>query len=86
MLGRESRVDEKVEQKPISIAVLSLHTHWITADAVKERAHLDVKGAGGQIPKELEAIGQHMSKAQTLVVFYALFYVVIEGYHELELK
>jgi hypothetical protein len=47
MFGRESPVDEKVEQKPISIAVLSLHTHWITADAVKERVHLDVKGAGG---------------------------------------
>jgi hypothetical protein len=46
-------VDEKVEQKPISIAVLSLHTHWITADAVKERVHLDVKGAGGLMVRSL---------------------------------
>jgi hypothetical protein len=84
--GKQKLVQEKIEQRPISISILSLHTHWITADAVKERIRFDVKSAEDQIPKELEALGQQMSKIQTLVVFYALFYVVIEGYRELKLE
>ena len=77
---------DKVEQEPISISLLALHKHWITADAVKERITFDVKVPEDQIPKELESLGQQMSKMQTLVVFYALFYVVIEGYRELKLS
>ncbi|MBX9846209.1 MAG: hypothetical protein K2Z80_30835 [Xanthobacteraceae bacterium] len=77
---------EAPKQKPISISLLSLHTHWITADAIKERMRFNVGGVEGQVPTELEDLGQEMSKMQTMVVFYALFYVVIEGYRELKLK
>ncbi len=72
-------------QKPIDIAVLSLHTHWITADAIKVRISLDVS-RDNKISDELNDLGQLRSKMQTMVVFYALFYVVIEGYRELKLK
>jgi len=60
--------------------------HWITADAIKERIRLDVKGGEGQVPKAFEAMGQDVSRMQTMVVFYALLYVVVEGYRELKLK
>jgi hypothetical protein len=75
-----------VAEKVIDVGVLSLHTHWITADAIKERVRLEVKGADGQISKEFEELGQHFSRIQSMVVFYALLYVVVEGYRELKLK
>lgn len=75
-------------EKEIDVGVLSLHTHWITADAIKERVRLDVKGTDGQIPdtKGVAELGQHFSRIQAMVVFYALLYVVVEGYRELKLK
>ncbi|MBI2585731.1 MAG: hypothetical protein HYW28_07640 [Rhodospirillales bacterium] len=73
-------------KKKIDLSILSLHTHWITADAVKERIRLDVKGSEGQLSRELEALGQHFSRIQAMVVFYGLLYVVVEGYRELKLK
>lgn len=73
-------------KKEIDVSVLSLHTHWITADAIKERMFLDIEDSGGQVPKEFEELGQHFSRIQTMVVFYALLYVVVEGYRELKLK
>ena len=76
------------EQKPISVSLMALHGHWLTADAVNQRIHIDVgqRGKGPQLPDHLEALGQHYSKGLMLTVFYGLIYVIVEGYRELQLK
>ena len=66
-------------EKEVNIAVVSLHTHWITAEAIKERMFVDVRGTGGQVQKEFEEIGQHFFRIQMMVVFYGLLYVVVEA-------
>jgi hypothetical protein len=76
------------EQKPISVSLMALHGHWLTADAIEHRVHFDVeqKGIGPHLPDDIEALGQQHSKIMTLTVFYGLIYVVVEGYRELQLK
>src|SRR5262245_16441076 len=73
-------------RKAVSLAMASLHKHWITADAVKARMNLEIEAPKGGMPKELISAAQRWSQMQTMTVFYALFYVVIEGYRELGLK
>lgn len=66
---------------------MSLHKHWITADAVLERVRLDIpvpKGGAG-VPVDFLAVAQTLSRIQTLAVFYGLLYVVVEGFLELKL-
>src|SRR4051812_6958426 len=73
------------ERKDVTLSIASLHKHWITADAVKARMNLEIK-APEDMPKEFVAEAQKWSQMQTMAVFYALFYLVIEGYRELGLK
>jgi hypothetical protein len=73
------------DRKAVRLPIASLHKHWITADAVKARMHLETKVPEG-MPPRLVAEAQRWSQVQTMAVFYGLFYVVIEGYRELGLK
>jgi len=67
------------------IRLASLHRYWVTADAIKVRMLLDVPG-DPKMPKSLQDIGQELSRVQTIIVFYGLVYVVIEGFRQLQCK
>lgn len=73
------------DRKAMRLPIASLYKHWITADAVRSRMHLETK-APDDMPPALVEEAQKWSQVQTMAVFYGLFYVVIEGYRELGLK
>jgi hypothetical protein len=60
--------------------------HWLRAAAIEVRMLLDAPTPEGHVPTELEVLGQHWSKFHVLEVFYALLYVVVEGYRTLKVK
>lgn len=65
--------------------LITLHRHFLAADAVKQFLLADVP-VEAQTARQL---GEHLEQAQfwsailRLEVFYALLYVVVEGYQEL---
>src|SRR6266545_8081968 len=67
------------------LALLSLHRHFLAADAVKQfvSADLPVAAKTQHSPQNILDLGQFWSSVLRLQVFYALMYVVIEGYREL---
>jgi hypothetical protein len=64
----------------------NLHKHWLHADSIKQRIRSPVLGSKkSELPAELLAFGQFHSAVMALLVWYALLYVVIEGYREMGL-
>lgn len=59
----------------------TLYGHWVIADAVKYAARQPVK----EIPESLGLVRQ-FSRFMVLRVWYALLYVVVEGYRDLRLS
>ena len=69
------------------IKLAALYKHWCTADSVKQFITAAVPvGSTTQIPGALLQAGQAHSCFMRLSVWYALLYVVIEGYNELKLN
>jgi hypothetical protein len=70
-------------------SVTSLYVHWCTADTVKQfiAVPLPDSAKGGMesaVPKALAEAIEQFSMFTRLQVWYALLYVVVEGYKELQ--
>ena len=68
------------------VALVALHGHFLVADAVKQFISSDVpvdEDTATRLGDDLTAFAQIWSGALRLEVFYALLYVVVEGYNEL---
>ena len=65
------------------IPLISLHKHWLNADAVKEVVNSPIKEGHG-LPEELAKFAELQTSFAKLSVVYGLIYVVIEGYKELK--
>jgi hypothetical protein len=66
--------------------LVALHKHWVAADSINYhlRRSVDVaKKASNDVPKAFGDVGRVMSVFAALSVWYALLYVVVEGYREL---
>lgn len=64
--------------------MISLHKHWVVADAVKQVVMKQVDNDGSlQFPDALVEAAQFLSSFARLSVLYGLIYVVVEGYQEL---
>ena len=68
-----------------TLALASLHKHFLAADAIKQLLFVDIpiatKDAG--LRADLLEVGQYFSRVLRLQVFYGLLYVVVDGYSEL---
>jgi hypothetical protein len=64
---------------------IALHRHWCRADAIKY-VLFEARPSKKKVRKELYEVGMFHSQLLRLEAFYALFYVVIEGYKELGFK
>lgn len=62
---------------------ISLHKHWLNADAVKEVVATKIEGDHG-LPEGLAEFAELNSSFARLSVLYGLIYVVVEGYKELK--
>ena len=58
----------------------ALHQHWLAADSIRVRIPMAVKTENNKLPEGQLALAQLASLFPVLKVFYALTYVVIEGY------
>jgi len=67
------------------LALLALHRHFLAADAVKQFLFVAVPidRKTSRLRNDILDIAQMWSSMLRLQVFYALMYVVIEGYQEL---
>ena len=66
------------------IKLLALHRHFLAADAVKQLLFVNISDPKTSLlPDDFLAEAQFWSSVLRLQVFYALLYVVIEGYREL---
>lgn len=63
--------------------LISLHKHWLNADAVKEVVATKIGGDHG-LPDGLAEFAELHSSFARLSVLYGLIFVVIEGYKELK--
>mgnify|MGYP001603328725 FL=1 len=67
--------------------LVALHKHWVTADAVKQFVSSPVPSrTEDTLPPDMLAPAQVFSTFARLSVWYALLYVVVEGYRELKLQ
>lgn len=67
--------------------LIALHMHWCIADSVKQFISADLSTDGdAPFPHEIRAVGEFYSRIHRLSTWYALLYVVIEGYKELQLR
>lgn len=67
--------------------IIALHKHWCTADAVKQFISTDLPEKGSEeYPQWFKNLGNTASMFHRLSVWYALLYVVVEGFRELDLK
>ena len=67
--------------------LVALHKHWCVADSVAQFITAEVPADGKyELAPEHKALAQHGSQFMRLSVWYALLYVVIEGYQELGLE
>ncbi|MBR0926305.1 hypothetical protein [Bradyrhizobium nitroreducens] len=57
------------DREAMRIPIASLYKHWITADSVKARMHLEIT-IPEDMPPQLAAEGQKWSQVQTMAVFY----------------
>lgn len=63
--------------------LISLHKHWLNADAVKNVVTAKIGGDHG-LPEGLAEYAELHSSFARLSVLYGLIYVVVEGYKELK--
>lgn len=63
--------------------LISLHKHWLNADAVKEVVATKI-GGKHRLPDDLAAFAELHSSFARLSVLYGLIFVVVEGYRELK--
>lgn len=63
--------------------LISLHKHWLNADAVKEVVTTKIRGGHG-LPEDLAAFAEVQSSFAKLSVLYGLIFVVVEGYRDLK--
>jgi hypothetical protein len=63
--------------------LISLHKHWLNADAVKKVVTAKIGGDHG-LPEGLAEYAELHSSFARLSVLYGLIYVVVEGYKELK--
>ena len=70
------------------LLLASLHKHFLAADAVKQLlfTKIPVDSPTSKLSPELQEVAQQFSSMLRLQVFYALIYVVVEGYKELECR
>jgi hypothetical protein len=66
-------------------ALVSLHKHWLNADALRQVYQTRVPDYD-HFSKEMAEFAQMYSSFARLSVLYGLIYVVIEGYQELGCK
>ena len=71
--------------------LVALHKHWCTADSIKQFISAPIPEpkeptAEPQLPVAVLQLAQQHSMFMRLSVWYALLYVVIEGYRDLEQK
>lgn len=68
--------------------LIALHKHWVTADAIKQLILRSVPIADpvARLPNEFQVLANVQSQALRLCTFYALIYVVIEGYKQISNK
>lgn len=64
--------------------LVSLHKHWINADALKQVVAMKVAG-DSNLPEQIRNLAEMHSSFARLSVLYGLIYVVIEGYKELKI-
>jgi hypothetical protein len=72
--------------KERTLALLALHGHFVVADAVKQLIQADApvdEETARRLGDDLVGVAQVESRLLRLQVFYALMYVVVEGYIEL---
>lgn len=62
--------------------LVSLHRHWINADAVKQVVSTQV-GEDSNLPDRIRELAEMHSSFARLSVLYGLIFVVVEGYKEL---
>ncbi|MBF0475906.1 MAG: hypothetical protein HQK59_08730 [Deltaproteobacteria bacterium] len=71
----------------MDIKIVALHKHWITADAVKQFVSSNVIERGSEeFPAWFKDLGNMASMFARMSVWYALLYVVVEGFRELNLS
>lgn len=68
------------------ISIASLYKHFVAADVVNEFIFVKApaKGKMKTVDPELVEAGQSLSSMLRLQIFYALLYVVVEGYRDLK--
>jgi hypothetical protein len=70
------------------LALAVLHRHWLAADSIKYHLRRSMKAEPEKeigLPQELAQAGQMQSAFFALGTSYALLWVVVEGYRELNL-
>ena len=67
--------------------LLSLHKHWISADAIKQVIFTGTDYTARETPPEsMTEYAKMHSAFSRMAVMYGLIYVVVEGYRELKLS
>lgn len=71
----------------MNLKIISLYKHWCIADAVKQFISSKVPDKGyEELPEWFNELGNMASMFSRLSVWYALLYVVVEGFQELNLS
>jgi hypothetical protein len=75
-----------MSEKTETYKLVSLHKHWLTADAVQYHLRQSIKstGAAQLTPPNFDELARRLPEFSVLTVWYSLLYVVVEGYRELE--
>ncbi|HEO97970.1 MAG TPA: hypothetical protein ENO02_01565, partial [Epsilonproteobacteria bacterium] len=58
--------------------LVSLHKHWINADAIKQVVMTKIGGDTSSLPDEIAQLAEIHSSFARLSVLYSLIYVIIE--------
>lgn len=74
------------EVDPDRRQLAALYKHWVVADSVNHHLRRSVKAGADDrsgLPDATTQVAQHVSVLATITVWYALLYVVVEGYCKL---
>lgn len=68
--------------------LIALHKHWVAADSIQQfmLKEIPISDPVARLPAEFQQAAQAHSKILRLYTFYALLYVVVEGYQNLSLR
>lgn len=78
---------DKAKDIELDPKLVALHKHWIIADSVKVAISSNSKeGDIKLLPKNVLNLARMSSMFNRLIVWYALLYVVVEGYLELRMN